>query len=77
MGAEFGLTPDQDFNTAFSGAHDNSIIGVAHKDYDAAAIANSVLTRMLDREGIYFMQVFRVLPASEGKSKSNVQSKSP
>ncbi|GAD00831.1 phosphate/phosphite/phosphonate ABC transporter substrate-binding protein [Agarivorans albus] len=50
LGAEFGLTPDQDFNTAFSGAHDNSIIGVAHKDYDAAAIANSVLTRMLDRE---------------------------
>jgi phosphonate transport system substrate-binding protein len=29
---------------AFSGAHDNSILGVANKDYDAAAIANSVKT---------------------------------
>ncbi|TVP98978.1 MAG: phosphate/phosphite/phosphonate ABC transporter substrate-binding protein, partial [Roseinatronobacter sp.] len=28
------------------GAHDNSILGVANQDYDAAAIANSVLTRM-------------------------------
>ncbi|PSW03821.1 phosphate/phosphite/phosphonate ABC transporter substrate-binding protein [Photobacterium rosenbergii] len=48
--AEYDLEPERDFNPAFSGAHDNSIIGVAHKDYDAAAIANSVLTRMLDRE---------------------------
>ncbi|MBC7003411.1 phosphate/phosphite/phosphonate ABC transporter substrate-binding protein [Photobacterium sp. BZF1] len=48
--AEYDLEPDRDFKPAFSGAHDNSIIGVAHKDYDAAAIANSVLTRMLDRE---------------------------
>ncbi|MBY5945264.1 phosphate/phosphite/phosphonate ABC transporter substrate-binding protein [Photobacterium rosenbergii] len=48
--AEYDLEPERDFKPAFSGAHDNSIIGVAHKDYDAAAIANSVLTRMLDRE---------------------------
>ncbi|WP_087017444.1 phosphate/phosphite/phosphonate ABC transporter substrate-binding protein [Thaumasiovibrio subtropicus] len=50
LGAEFGLSADNDFSAAFSGAHDNSIIGVAHKDYDAAAVANSVLKRMLDRE---------------------------
>ncbi|CAM4434982.1 phosphate/phosphite/phosphonate ABC transporter substrate-binding protein [Vibrio agarivorans] len=50
LDAEYGLKPDADFNPAFSGAHDNSILGVAHKDYDAAAVANSVLTRMLDRE---------------------------
>ena len=48
--AEYDLEPERDFKPAFSGAHDNSIIGVAHKDYDAAAIANSVLARMLDRE---------------------------
>jgi phosphonate transport system substrate-binding protein len=34
----------------FSGKHDNSILGVANKDYDAAAIANSVKARMLDRD---------------------------
>ncbi|GAL15978.1 phosphonate ABC transporter phosphate-binding periplasmic component [Vibrio astriarenae] len=50
LDAEYGLKPEADFNPAFSGAHDNSILGVAHKDYDAAAVANSVLSRMLDRE---------------------------
>ena len=44
--AEFGLAVNRDYKPAFSGAHDNSILGVANKDYDAAAIANSVLTRM-------------------------------
>jgi phosphonate transport system substrate-binding protein len=33
----------------FSGKHDNSILGVANKDYPAAAIANSVMERMVDR----------------------------
>ncbi len=48
--SEFGLEAGTDFETAFSGAHDNSILGVANKDYDAAAIANSVKARMLERE---------------------------
>lgn len=47
--SEFGLVADKDFKTTFSGKHDNSILGVANKDYEAAAIANSVLHRMLDR----------------------------
>ncbi len=47
--AEFGLVAETDFATAFSGKHDNSILGVANKDYEAAAIANSVLHRMVDR----------------------------
>ena len=34
----------------FSGKHDNSILGVVNKDYEAAAVANSVLNRMLDRK---------------------------
>jgi phosphonate transport system substrate-binding protein len=46
---EFGLIADQDFQTAFSGAHDASILGVANKDYEAASIANSVLARMIER----------------------------
>lgn len=47
--AEFGLAVDTDYTPAFSGAHDNSILGVANKDYDAAAIANSVMLRMATR----------------------------
>ncbi len=47
--AEFGLVADENFETTFSGAHDNSVLGVAHRDYDAAAIANEVMYRMFDR----------------------------
>ncbi len=49
LSSEFKLTAGKDYQTAFSGAHDNSILGVANKDYDAAAIANSVMTRMIER----------------------------
>ena len=48
--AELGMVADKDFKTAFSGKHDNSIIGVVNKDYDAAAIANSVMKRMIERK---------------------------
>ena len=47
--AEFDMLPDRDFKTTFSGKHDNSILGVANKDYDAASIANSVKFRMISR----------------------------
>ena len=50
LAAEFGLEAGVDFEAAFSGAHDNSILGVANRDYDAAAIANSVKGRMIERE---------------------------
>ncbi|MFN4159336.1 MAG: phosphate/phosphite/phosphonate ABC transporter substrate-binding protein [Gemmobacter sp.] len=47
--SQFGLKANVDYSTAFSGAHDNSILGVANKDYPAAAIANSVKERMIAR----------------------------
>ncbi len=50
LASEFGMEAGVDFTAAFSGAHDNSILGVANKDYDAAAIANSVKSRMIERE---------------------------
>jgi phosphonate transport system substrate-binding protein len=50
LAAEYAMHPEKDFTPAFSGAHDNSILGVAHRDYDAAAVANSVLNRMLSRD---------------------------
>lgn len=52
LNSEFGLVPEKDFETAFSGSHDNSILGVINKDYEAAAIANSVSNRMLARDVI-------------------------
>lgn len=50
LAAQYNLQAERDFTPAFSGAHDASILGVANKDYDAAAIANSVKSRMIDRE---------------------------
>ncbi|MBV9955210.1 MAG: phosphate/phosphite/phosphonate ABC transporter substrate-binding protein [Pseudolabrys sp.] len=47
--SEFGLKAERDFTPVFSGKHDNSVIGVANKDYDAAAIANEVMFRMFER----------------------------
>lgn len=48
--SEFGLEAKKDFKTAFSGKHDNSVLGVANKDYEAASIANSVMKRMIERK---------------------------
>src|SRR5271169_6384316 len=47
--ADFGLEADRDFTPVFSGKHDNSVMGVANKDYDAASIANEVMKRMIER----------------------------
>lgn len=44
-----GVTPDVDYEVIYSGKHDNSIMGVANKDYDAAPIASSVLDRMVTK----------------------------
>ncbi|ODN69153.1 phosphate/phosphite/phosphonate ABC transporter substrate-binding protein [Methylobrevis pamukkalensis] len=50
LGSQFGMEAGRDFEPVFSGKHDNSILGVANKDYPAAAIANSVKARMLARD---------------------------
>lgn len=62
--SEFGMVAGTDFEPVFSGKHDNSILGVANKDYDAAAIANSVKTRMIDRDVVKADQ-FKVLYTSQ------------
>jgi phosphonate transport system substrate-binding protein len=50
--SEFGLVADRDFQKTFSGKHDNSVLGVANKDYQVASIANSIMKRMIDRKVI-------------------------
>ena len=47
--SEFNLVAKRDYEPVFSGKHDNSVLGVANKDYDAAAIANEVMFRMFER----------------------------
>ncbi|HUP96594.1 MAG TPA: phosphate/phosphite/phosphonate ABC transporter substrate-binding protein [Usitatibacter sp.] len=44
-----GVTPGKDYEVVFSGKHDNSIMGVVNKDYDAAPVASTVLERMQAR----------------------------
>ena len=39
---DMGVVPGKDYKVQYSGKHDNSIMGVANKDYDAAPIASSV-----------------------------------
>lgn len=58
--AEYDLTAGTDFEPVFSGKHDNSILGVANKDYPAAAIANSVLKRMVARDVVKDDQVVSI-----------------
>jgi phosphonate transport system substrate-binding protein len=48
--ADFNLEAERDFTPVFSGKHDNSVLGVANKDYDAASVANEVMKRMFDRK---------------------------
>lgn len=50
LAAEYGLVAEKDYEPVFSGKHDNSILGVANRDYPVAAIANSVLNRMISRD---------------------------
>ncbi len=55
-----GLTPDKDYKVIYSGKHDNSVIGVLSGDYDAAAVADDVLDRMVSR-GLVKPNAYRVL----------------
>ncbi len=62
--SEFGLEAEKDFKPVFSGKHDNSVLGVQNKDYEAAAIANSVKDRMCAR-GAADCSKFRILYTSK------------
>ena len=60
LGAEFDMVAERDFEPAFSGKHDNSILGVANQDYPAASIANSVLHRMIARGDVTEDQIISI-----------------
>ena len=58
--ADYDMVPGEDFEPVFSGKHDNSILGVANKDYPAAAVANSVMKRMMGREVVTEDQIVSI-----------------
>jgi phosphonate transport system substrate-binding protein len=58
--SEFNMVPGTDFEAVFSGKHDNSILGVANKDYPAASIANSVMARMIERDVVKADQIVSI-----------------
>ena len=62
--SEFGLEAGRDYTTVFSGKHENSILGVVNKDYDAAAIANEVMVRMLARGIVNEQQIRSIYKSS-------------
>jgi len=55
-----GIEPGKDYEVLYSGKHDNSIMGVVNKDYDAAPIASTVMERMQAR-GMFKADAVRVI----------------
>lgn len=58
--ADYDMIAGRDFEPVFSGKHDNTILGVANKDYPAGAVANSVMQRMIERDVIKPDQVVSI-----------------
>ena len=61
---QFKMEAGKDYTPVFSGKHDNSILGVANKDYPAAAIANSVKRRM-EARGVVKPEQTKVIYTSQ------------
>jgi len=61
---QFKMEAKKDYEPVFSGKHDNSILGVANKDFPAASIASSVMDRMIARNVVKREQI-KVIYESE------------
>jgi phosphonate transport system substrate-binding protein len=55
-----GIDPGKDYEVLYSGKHDNSIMGVVNRDYDAAPVAGTVVDRMQAR-GMFKPGTLRVV----------------
>lgn len=55
-----GVEPGKDYQVLYSGKHDNSIMGVVNKDYDAAPVASTVVERMQAR-GMFKPGTLRII----------------
>ena len=61
---EMGVVPGDDYEITFSGSHDQSMLGVVAKDYDAAPVASEVVERMAAR-GLYDEEDVRLVWESD------------
>ena len=61
--SRMGVTPGKDYQIVFSGKHDASALGVVNGDYDAAAVADTVLERMVAR-GVIKASDYKVIYTS-------------
>jgi phosphonate transport system substrate-binding protein len=61
--SEFGLKPEIDYRSEFSGKHENSILGVVNGDYEVAAVASTVMGYLAARGG-YDPKAIRVIHRS-------------
>jgi phosphonate transport system substrate-binding protein len=61
--SRMGVVPGKDYQIVFSGKHDNSALGVVNGDYDAAAVADTVLERMVAR-GVVKASDYKVIYTS-------------
>ncbi len=61
---DLGVVPDVDYKVIYSGKHDNSIMGVVNRDYDAAPIASTVMLRMIER-GVFDRSEVRIIWESD------------
>lgn len=59
-----GVVPGDDYEITFSGSHDQSMLGVVAKDYDAAPVASEVVERMAAR-GLYDEEDVRLVWESD------------
>lgn len=61
---ELGVVPGVDYEINFSGSHDQSMLGVVARDYDAAPVASEVVERMAAR-GLYDPEDVRLIWESD------------
>ena len=47
-----GVTPGEDYEVTYSGGHEQSIIGVANDDYDAAPVCSTCVVRVAEADNI-------------------------
>lgn len=61
---DMGIVPDVDYKVIYSGKHDNSILGVVNRDYEAAPVASTVMQRMMER-GVFDGSQVRIIWKSD------------
>lgn len=58
--SSMGVEPGKDYEVLYSGKHDNSVMGVVNRDYDAAPVASTVVERMQGR-GMFKADTLRIV----------------